>query len=273
MDPKPIGDRKAGADSSPATRGTVAPLSAGLLADLSHELRTPLNAILGWAQVLARGSVDDAVVRRAADAITRNVRAQSALVDELLDLSRLDAGTLRLDAADCDVAALLGEAVDALAPAARARWIEVDLGDVAAGGLNCRGDAARLKQAFGNLLDNALKHALLNGTVRVAAGRDGALLRISIVDDGDGIAPADLPHVFDGLHRADAASRPGGLGIGLALTRGLIELHGGRVAVASAGPGLGTTARIELPAAEAAQALHPRRRALRPRRQPGRRPG
>ena len=254
MDQEPIGTRGAGDDPRAAPRPAT-PLSAGLLANLSHELRTPLNAILGWAQVLDRGGVDDTVLRRAADAIARNVRAQSALVDELLDLSRLDAGTLRLDAGDCDVAVLLGETADALAQAARARWIEIDLGGVAAtGGLHCRGEAARLKQAVRHVLDNAVKHALLNGRVRVAAAREGALLRIAVADDGDGIAPADLPHVFDGLHRADAAPRPGGLGIGLALTRGLIELHGGHVAVESAGPGRGTTVRIELPATDGAAA-------------------
>ncbi len=227
-----------------------------LLSSLSHELRTPLNAILGWAHVLDRAgaAIDDALLHRAVDAIARNVRAQSALVDELLDLGRLAAGTLRLALDDCDAAQLLREASDALEPLARARWVGVDRGGIVAGTLRCRADAARLTQAFHQVIDNALRHAPLDSTVRIAARRDDAAARIviDIVDDGDGISPERLPHIFDGLRRGhdDAvAPRHGGLGVGLALVRGIVELHGGQVSVASDGPGRGTAVHIELPAA------------------------
>jgi signal transduction histidine kinase len=227
------------------------------LANLSHELRTPLNAIVGWAHLLTRPEADAALVERAADAIGRNARAQAVLVDDLLDMNRIVTGTLRVVRQRCDVGAALLRAVETVMPAAQAKWISVHTENVAAGA-SCTGDPDRLEQVFWNLLTNAVKYTPLNGAVHVSLASGEQSTTVEIRDTGEGIAPEVLPQVFNRFQQADSSisRRHGGLGIGLTIVRSLVELHGGKVAIASDGLGKGTTVRVELPLADATRAVN-----------------
>ena len=228
------------------------------LANLSHELRTPLNAIAGWAHVLGRAEADTDLVQRAAQAIGRNTRAQAALVDSLLDMSHLASGTLHIERRPLDVGAVLARAVDSVRAAAGAKWIAIDQSDIASG-VQCLGEPARLQQVFAHLLDNAVKYTPLNGHVRVAMTTHSRSVSVVISDDGAGIEPALLPHLFTRFTQGDGSiSRPhGGLGIGLAIAQGLALLHGGKVSVTSDGPGRGTRALVELPLLDMPQGAPP----------------
>lgn len=222
------------------------------LATLSHELRTPLNAMLGWAGMLQRGVKDEATFKRGLETIERNARAQGQLIDDLLDMSRIIAGTVRLDVQTVDPARIVEAAVGTVHPAAAAKTITLrtDLGrDGGALPLEVRADPGRLQQVLWNLLANAVKFTPPGGTVQVMLGRDGVDAVIRVIDSGIGIAPDFLPYVFDRFRQQDASisRQHGGLGLGLSIAKQIVELHGGTIAVDSAGPHTGTTFTVRLP--------------------------
>jgi signal transduction histidine kinase/ActR/RegA family two-component response regulator len=225
------------------------------LATLSHELRTPLNAVLGWAVTLRTVQLDDASAARALETIERNARAQSQLIDDLLDISRIVAGKLRIAVRNVDPPAVVEAALEAVRPAAHAKSIElVSVLDDRAGLVS--GDPDRLQQVVWNLLTNAIKFTGRGGRIEVRLARTQAHAGITVTDSGQGIAPEMLPFVFDHFRQADSSSTrsQGGLGIGLALVRTLTELHGGTVEAESGGVGRGATFRIRLPLSESAAA-------------------
>jgi len=222
------------------------------LATLSHELRTPLNAMLGWAGMLQRGVKDEATFKRGLETIERNARAQGQLIDDLLDMSRIIAGTVRLDVQTVDPARIVEAAVGTVHPAAAAKTITLrtDLGrDGSALPLEVRADPGRLQQVLWNLLANAVKFTPPGGTVQVLLGRDGGDAVIRVIDSGIGIAPDFLPYVFDRFRQQDASisRQHGGLGLGLSIAKQLVELHGGTISADSAGPHTGTTFTVRLP--------------------------
>jgi PAS domain S-box-containing protein len=219
-----------------------------LLAVVSHELRTPLNSILGYARMLENGDLDEAARRHALAVIVRNVSAQSRLIDDLLDLSRIASGRLTLTFEACAVAAVVDEALDAVRPAADAKGIIMTTAFAPdLGGLVCAPD--RLRQVVWNLAMNAIKFTRSGGHIDVAAKRLDETVELVVSDDGVGISPAVLPHVFEPFRQEDSSStRPhGGLGLGLALVKHIVELHGGRVYAASPGKGQGATFTVVLP--------------------------
>jgi NO-binding membrane sensor protein with MHYT domain/CheY-like chemotaxis protein len=222
------------------------------LATLSHELRTPLNAMLGWAGMLQRGVKDEATFKRGLETIERNARAQGQLIDDLLDMSRIIAGTVRLDVQTVDPARIVEAAVGTVHPAAAAKAIALrtDLGRHAGAlPLEVRADPGRLQQVLWNLLANAVKFTPPGGSVQVQLGRDGGDAVIRVIDSGIGIASDFLPYVFDRFRQQDASisRQHGGLGLGLSIAKQLVELHGGTIAVDSAGPDKGTTFTVRLP--------------------------
>jgi NO-binding membrane sensor protein with MHYT domain/CheY-like chemotaxis protein/two-component sensor histidine kinase len=224
------------------------------LATLSHELRTPLNAILGWAGMLQRGVKDEATMKRALETIERNARAQGQLIDDLLDMSRIISGTVRLDVQTVDPARIVEAALGTVHPAAAAKMIALraDLGrDGGALPLEVRADPGRLQQVLWNLLANAVKFTPSGGSVQVLLGRDGNDAVIRVIDSGIGIEPDFLPHVFDRFRQQDASitRQHGGLGLGLSIAKQLVELHGGTIAVDSAGAHTGATFTVRLPLA------------------------
>ncbi len=223
------------------------------LAVLSHELRTPLNAVFGWAQMLRKGQVHGEVAQRALDTIVRNAHVQLQLIDELLDVSRVAMGKMRLQIQPLDPRTVIEQALDAIRPAAEARRITVHA-DLARGAGVVIGDAARLQQVVWNLLTNAVKFTEPGGEVEVVLRRSGTDVEIIVHDTGRGITPELLPFVFDRFRQADSSSTRAhsGLGLGLALVKHLVELHGGTVAAHSDGEGKGATFTIRLPVTSAA---------------------
>jgi PAS domain S-box-containing protein len=218
------------------------------MAMVSHELRTPLNAITGWMQMLKTRPDDVDMVRRGADVIERNARTQERLISDLLDMSRIISGKLRLDVHDVDLSAIIKAAIETTRPAADAKGIAIDSTldpSVAA----TTGDATRLQQCLWNLLSNAIKFTPQGGRVSVALGRSGSHIEIGVSDNGIGIGPDFLPFVFERFHQADTSMsrRFGGLGLGLAIVKELVELHGGQVRVESGGDGQGATFTLALP--------------------------
>jgi signal transduction histidine kinase/CheY-like chemotaxis protein len=218
------------------------------LATLSHELRTPLNAVLGWAITLRSGRLDEATAARALEAIERNARAQSQLIEDLLDISRIVTGKLRLDVRPVEPAAVIEAALDAVRPVAESKGIVLHTALEAQSG-PVYADPDRLQQVVWNLLTNAIKFTPSGGRVEVRLQRTASAAVIVVQDTGQGITADLLPHVFDRFRQADSSSTRthGGLGIGLALVRHLVELQGGRVAAESDGPGKGATFRVRLP--------------------------
>ncbi|HEY7462494.1 MAG TPA: ATP-binding protein [Gemmatimonadota bacterium] len=218
------------------------------LATLSHELRTPLNAIAGWTYLLRQGTLGPEQAEQALQVIERNTRMQARLVDDLLDLSRIVTGKLRLELRGLELGPVVNAALDVVRPAAEARQIRLeatvgrDVGPVL-------GDPSRLQQAIWNVLSNAVKFTPREGSVRVEVSRTGLLARISVTDTGKGISPELLPHLFERFRQGDSthARRHGGLGLGLAIVRHIVELHGGTVWAESAGERRGSTFVIELP--------------------------
>ena len=223
-------------------------LKEEFLATLSHELRTPLNALLGWTQMLKVRAADDAFRLRALESIERSARAQGVLINDLLDVSRVVSGKLKLESQPLDLQSVLLAAVDAVRPAVRARDIELD---VSAAPIRNQviGDADRLQQVIWNLLSNAVKFTPPGGRIEVTVAQSGGAVQITVADTGGGIDPAFLPHVFERFRQADSGTTrvQGGLGLGLAIVRHLVELHGGTVTVESEGLGRGSLFVVTLP--------------------------
>ena len=222
------------------------------LATLSHELRTPLNAILGWSHLLSTGTGSAQDAKEGIAVIERNARVQSKLVEDLLDMSRIITGQLRLDVRRVDLPEVIRAAVEAVKPPADAKGIRVHaVLDPPA--VPVQGDPARLQQILWNLLSNAIKFTPRGGRVQVTLERVNTHVEIAVSDSGIGIKPEFLPHLFERFRQADASTtrRFGGLGLGLAIVRQLVEQHGGTVSATSAGEGQGTTFRVSLPLPEA----------------------
>jgi len=218
------------------------------LSTLSHELRTPLNAILGWSQVLAAPGVRSEELDEGLQTIQRNARTQAQLIDDVLDLSRVMSGRIRLDVRRVDLAAVIGAAVTAVRPSADAKQLQLTVTSTPEAG-SVSGDAARLQQVIWNLLSNAVKFTPRGGRVDVLLTRVGGHMEIAVTDNGQGMRPEFLPHVFDRFRQGEVstARRVSGLGIGLAIVKNLVELHGGRVAAKSDGEGRGASFVVTLP--------------------------
>ncbi len=218
------------------------------LATLSHELRTPLNAVLGWTHILL-GSAREPQVCRGLDVIKRNSEALQRMVEEILQLSRVVTGQLRLNIAAVELREIVGHAVETIAPTAAARGVTVRA-IVPDESILVAGDGPRLQQVMWNLLANAVKFSDQGGRVRVTVAHRQRTAAIMVEDTGQGIAASFLPHVFEPFRQEDSGPRgAGGLGLGLALVRRLVEAHGGTVTAASAGPGRGATFTVVLPEA------------------------
>ncbi|KRB84902.1 MHYT domain-containing protein [Noviherbaspirillum sp. Root189] len=218
------------------------------LATLSHELRTPLNAILGWAQILRSGTRDEATLAKGLETIERNARAQAQLIEDLLDMSQIISGKVRLDVRPIDPANFIEAALETVRPAAMAKNIRLETTlDPQAGQI--AGDPNRLQQIMWNLLSNAVKFTPHGGHIHVSLSRTAAGIVIRVVDSGIGIQPEFLPYVFDRFRQADASTtrRYSGLGLGLSIVKQLVELQGGTVAVASRGDGNGATFTLDFP--------------------------
>jgi signal transduction histidine kinase len=238
--------------SERSARGTAEMASRmkdDFLATVSHELRTPLNAILGWAKTLNRHAVDEQTSRQAIEAIERNGQAQARIVDDILDFSGIVKGRLKIRAQPVALAAIVREAIETVRLSAAAKGIIIDA-SLDADAI-VPGDPDRLRQIVWNLLSNAVKFTPGGGRIQVRLAREGPGVRLQVEDTGPGIDPAFLPFVFDPFRQADSSmTRPhGGLGLGLAIVRHLVELHGGTVAAGSAGPNGGALFTLRLPVA------------------------
>ena len=233
---------------------TASRLKDEFLANVSHELRTPLGAVLGWASTL-REHPDPADLERGLEAIARNTQTQARLVDDLLDTSRIVSGKLRLQASSVEVREVVREAIEVVRPAmqAKAMVLEEALDDVG----QLLADPARLQQIVWNLLVNAVKFTPKGGRISVRLARASEDIVLEVEDTGAGIAPAFAPHVFEPFRQADQgpAKSHSGLGLGLAIVRYLVEAHGGRVSVRSAGIGFGACFRVELPSQKSLAAV------------------
>jgi len=218
------------------------------LLTVSHELRTPLNAILGWSAMLRQGGLDPERRARAVETIERSAREQTRLVEELLDISRIATGKLRVVPQALDLASVIRAAVDAVKPAAEAKRILIGC-HFDESGSAVQGDPERLQQVIWNLLTNAIKFTPERGAVSCQLTREGSQAVVRVVDTGEGIAPEFLPHVFDRFRQGDSSitRRYGGLGIGLAIAKDLVEAHGGTISVESPGVGSGATFTVKLP--------------------------
>ncbi|HET7617230.1 MAG TPA: ATP-binding protein [Vicinamibacterales bacterium] len=236
-----------------AERQRAERLKDEFLATLSHELRTPLNAILGWIRLLRADAVPAAGTNRALEKIERNAQAQARLVEDLLEISRITTGKLRLELSAVDLAAVVNAAIESIRPSAEAREVRL-VKDFATFSLPTYGDPDRLQQVVWNLLSNAVKFTPAGGEVTVLLRRDGQTDELIVRDTGIGIDPAFLPSVFDTFRQADASAtrQHGGLGLGLSIVRRLVDLHGGQVSARSAGAGQGAEFTVRLPVRAAA---------------------
>jgi len=229
-------------------------LKEEFLALVSHELRTPLNAILGWAQIASSAQLDvdtqaaNRAMRRAIQVIERNAAAQARVVDDLLDISRAASGKLELNTRPVELSSLIETVVDGARPSAEARKLRLDV-QLAERNLWVNGDATRLQQVIWNLLSNAIKFTPAEGIVEIELQRTNQYARILVRDTGQGISPSFLPHVFDRFRQDDTSTTrgQGGLGIGLAVVKHLVEAHGGSVAAKSPGKDLGATFSVLVP--------------------------
>jgi PAS domain S-box-containing protein len=219
------------------------------LATVSHELRTPLNAINGWSVLLASKLDDRASVAKGVEVIRRNAQAQTKIIEDILDVSRIVTGKLKIEAVPIDVIRCVREAMEVLRPTADARQVALELRTPREGPLLLFADAPRLQQVVWNLLSNAIKFSNPGGHVTVGIDDDDTNVCVTVTDDGRGIEPAFLPYVFDRFTQADSSTtrKYGGLGLGLAIVRHIVELHGGRVAAQSPGPDQGATFTVTLP--------------------------
>jgi PAS domain S-box-containing protein len=225
------------------------------LATVSHELRTPLNAILGWTLTL-RSRKPDPEIDRPLAVIERNARAQTKLIEDVLDVSRIISGKLALNFGPTNAADAIAAAIDTVTPAAEAKGVHIS-SDVEAQSLAITADAERLQQVVWNLLTNAVKFTPKGGSVTVRGHREGSEICVSVTDTGEGIRPEVLPVVFEPFQQADTSTtrRHGGLGLGLAIVKQLVTAHGGTVGVSSGGPGKGATFVVRLPARSAIPAV------------------
>ena len=237
-------ERAARAEAERASR-----VKDDFVAMVSHELRTPLNAILGWTQLMARSVGDTALVQRGLDVVARNTRLQAQLISDLLDISRILAGKLTVEMESVDLGSIVHSAIETLEAEAKTKGVALDQ-SMAEMPAMVVGDPARLQQVVWNLLSNAIKFTPAGGHVRVEMRLTGARAAVSVADDGAGIRPEFLPHVFDRFHQADRSitRRYGGLGLGLSIVKHLVDVHGGTVRAESPGEGQGSTFTITLPA-------------------------
>ncbi|HEY0101070.1 MAG TPA: response regulator [Pyrinomonadaceae bacterium] len=225
------------------------------LATLSHELRTPLTAILGWTHLIRGGNLDMSMMARALETIERNARSQSQLIDDLLDVSRIITGKLALDFHPVELSAIIEATIDTVRPMAEAKSIHVKP-QLKTSHCMVSGDPARLQQVVWNLFSNAVKFTPEGGHVEVGLKCDERHVELEVRDTGQGIAPEFLPYIFDRFRQADGTTtrKHGGLGLGLAIVRHLVELHGGAIRAVSDGDGQGATFTLSLPLASGAQA-------------------
>jgi signal transduction histidine kinase len=223
-------------------------LKEDFLATLSHELRTPLNALLGWTHLLKMRRADEALRVRAIESIERNAQAQAHLINDLLDVSRIISGKIVLDPQHVDLVAVVNAAVEAVRPGVRMRDIDLSVSAEPIDGV-ILGDAARLQQVVLNLLSNAMKFTPGRGRIHVSVEQAGGAVQVSVADTGEGIDPAFLPRIFERFSQADNTSTRahGGLGLGLAIVRTIVELHGGAVWAESEGRGKGSRFIVMLP--------------------------
>ncbi len=243
-------ERKARQEAEAANR-----LKDEFLATLSHELRSPLNAIVGWVHVLRRHTEASPEIARGLEVIERNARAQTQIINDLLDMSRIMTGKVNLDVRHVSLQKVIAAAIEAIRPAAEAKSIQLSL-ELDPSADQIRGDSNRLQQVMWNLLTNAVKFTPAGGSVRVTSVRGDSHVEVGVHDTGIGIASGFLPFVFDRFRQADASTtRPyGGLGLGLSIVKNLVELHGGTVRAKSPGEGQGATflVRLPLPSADVA---------------------
>ena len=242
-----LSEREARADAEAASR-----VKDEFLSTLSHELRTPLTSIIGWSGLLRSGQLNGEIQMQALETIERNAKIQSQLIDDLLDVSRIISGKLLLNVQDVSLARVVGDSIEAVRPAASAKNIQL-IHDYGQERGIVSGDSARLQQVAWNLLSNAVKFTPEGGQVRVRLERTVDAVTLSVQDSGKGIAPEFLPHVFDRFRQADSATTRvhGGLGLGLAIVRHLVEMQGGTVHAESLGEGKGATFFVTLPLAPA----------------------
>jgi PAS domain S-box-containing protein len=232
------------------------------LATVSHELRTPLTAILGWSRMLQGGSLESEMATRAIETIKRNAKSQAQIIDDILDVSRIITGNLYLELNPVEIAPVLEAAVNVVRPTADAKGIQIDV-DLEPEPAAVPGDVNRLQQVFWNLLSNAVKFTPAGGRVTVALHHVDSQVQITVADTGQGITPEFLPFVFDRFRQADSTStrQHGGLGLGLAIARHLVEIHGGSISASSVGTGSGAMFTVRLPLvgtiAETAAAIQP----------------
>jgi signal transduction histidine kinase/ActR/RegA family two-component response regulator len=229
-------------------------LKDGFLSTVSHELRTPLNAVLGWAEMLRSGRLAGPAQQRALSAIAENAHRQMQLIAELLDVARITAGTLRIEATDIGVLEVIHKAVDVVEPAVRAKSLQLDVQGTET---MCRADPGRLQQIVWNLLTNAIKFTPAGGRIAVGVDCRNEDVRIEIRDTGRGIRASFLPHVFEPFRQGDISTTrtEGGLGLGLSIVKHLVEAHGGVISADSAGEGQGACFTVRLPASTAVGVL------------------
>jgi len=240
-----VGEQMARAEAETANR-----MKDEFLATVSHELRTPLNAIIGWSHLLQRGSLDQATTSRAMETIDRNAKAQAQLIEDILDVSRMITGKLRLSNESVDISSVINAAIDSVQLALDSKDLELEV-KLDPSARHTLGDASRLQQVVWNLLANAIKFTPSGGRIEVKVERDGRNLKLQVSDSGQGMNADFLPFIFERFRQADGTTtrQHGGLGLGLAIVRHLVELHGGTIKAESGGTGKGSTFVIKLPLA------------------------
>lgn len=240
-----VGEQIARAEAETANR-----MKDQFLATVSHELRTPLNAIIGWSHLLKSGNLDHTTSERALETIDRNAKSQAQLIEDILDVSRMITGKLRLNRELVDISSVINAAIDSVQLAIDSKGIRLNV-TLDPSARHTMGDSSRLQQVVWNLLANAIKFTPSGGNIEVKVKRAVSNLQICVSDSGQGISPSFLPHIFEHFRQADGTTTRlhGGLGLGLAIVRQLVELHGGSIQAESRGEGLGCTFTIELPLA------------------------
>jgi signal transduction histidine kinase/ActR/RegA family two-component response regulator len=240
-----VGEQMARAEAETANR-----MKDEFLATVSHEIRTPLNAIIGWSHLLRTGRLDEATAARAVETIDRNAKSQAQLIEDILDVSRMITGKLRLNNEPVDIASVINAAIDSVQLAVDSKYLKLEV-TLDPSARHTLGDASRLQQVVWNLLANAIKFTPSGGRIEVRVERAGRNLQIRVSDTGQGIDADFLPFIFDRFRQADGTTtrEHGGLGLGLAIVRHLVELHGGTIKADSAGKGKGATFIINLPLA------------------------